>query len=107
MAIAIFGMLVSIFGGNTGLRIVGAILGIAGAGMVIAACFLMWDFNTDFQQQCVDYAYPFIQLLLLSLETPETGYSTFGVGWLGAVSSMGLIALSSLALLVIRPRSKY
>jgi hypothetical protein len=107
LGVAILGMLFSVFGGNTGFRIIGAILGLAGAGMVIAGCFLMWNFNADFQQQCLDYAHPIIQALLLTLEEPVTGYSTFGIGWLGAVSSMGLIALSSFVLMFIKPRRKY
>ena len=106
LGVAILGMIFSIFGGNTGLRIIGAILALGGAGCAIAGGFMLWTFNTNFQADADD----FFVAMDTSFPTIDMShrYSTFGIGWLASISSMGLIAISALVLLVVAPKkSRY
>jgi len=101
LGVAILGMLFSIFGGNAGLRIIGALLCLAGAGMAITGGFLLWNFNQQFQAETND----FFEALSTSSSIPlSSRYATFGIGWFAAVGSMGLFTLSSIFLMVVKPK---
>lgn len=101
LGLAILGSFLSIFGGNSGLRIIGALLGIIGGGLGIAGCFLLYNFNTEFQENATTVL-AFVESL--SGTTQSNTWTTFGLGWLFAVCSSGLIALGSILLLIVKPK---
>ena len=104
IGVAILGMLFSIFGGNSTLRILGALLGILGAASCITGCFLMWNFYSAFKADGDDL----LELAELGYGTYMKGaYSNFYFGWLAPVISMGLIALSSFFFLAVKPKGAY
>ncbi|MHA1124639.1 MAG: hypothetical protein ACTSO7_01060 [Candidatus Heimdallarchaeota archaeon] len=104
LGVAILGMIFSIFGGNSALRILGAILGLAGAAACITGCFLMWNFYVAWKAD----ADTIVELfeLLYGAENVSS-YNNFSVGWLVPVISMGLVALGSVFLLVVKPKEIY
>jgi hypothetical protein len=101
MGLALLGMFLSIFGYSDGLRIAGALLAIIGGGLGLAGCFMLYNWNIAFQEECASY----IQVNAGFLFTSFTiTYSTFGIGWLAPVISSGLIALGSVFLILIKPK---
>lgn len=103
LGLATLGIFLSIFGGNSGLRIAGALLGFIGGGLGIAGCFMLYNWNSAFQTQAEIY----LGLVALFTGTTHTiTWSTFGIGWFFAVCSCGLIAVGSIILLVIKPKGK-
>ncbi|MHA1442555.1 MAG: hypothetical protein ACTSPK_11955, partial [Candidatus Heimdallarchaeota archaeon] len=103
LGLAFLGMFLSIFGGNAGLRIAGALLGIVGGGLAIGGAFALWNWNIEFQDKCaVNVMDDFYSVYYW---TPETiTYNTFGVGWLTYVLSSGLAILGSVIFLLVKPK---
>lgn len=101
LGLAFLGMFLSIFGGNSGLRIAGALLGIVGGGLAIGGAFTLWNWNIEFQIGGANI----MQNRSLYYGAAETiTYSTFGTGWLASVTSSGLVVLGSIMFLLINPR---
>ena len=95
-------MFLSIFGGNAGLRIAGALLGIIGGGLAIGGAFALWNYNIEFQDKCEANLWESYSIYYWVTE--EVTYSTFGAGWLSYVSSSGLAIIGSLIFLVTKPK---
>jgi len=102
LGLAFLGMFLSIFGGNAGLRIAGALLGIVGGGLAIGGAFALWNWNIEFQEKCEANVWEFYSLFYWTQETIT--YSTFGTGWLASVSSSGLAILGSVIFLLVKPK---
>lgn len=101
LGLAFLGIFLSIFGYNDGLRVAGAILGFLGAGLAITGCFLLYNWNIEFQED----AYFFMMVNAgFTGTTYSDAYSTFGMGWLAAVISSGLIAIGSIILIATKPK---
>ena len=101
LGLAFLGIFLSIFGYSDGLRIAGALLGIIGGGLGLTGCFLLYNWNTAFQEQTPN----FISIHAMTTSTTYTiTYSTFGPGWLAPVISSGLVILGSIAFLISKPK---
>ncbi|MHA1171622.1 MAG: hypothetical protein ACTSQ3_06050 [Candidatus Heimdallarchaeota archaeon] len=101
LGLAFLGIFLSIFGYNDGLRIAGALLGIIGGGLGLTGCFLLYNWNVEFQEQTPN----FISIHAMTTSTDYTiTYSTFGFGWFAPVISSGLIALGSVFLILTKPK---
>lgn len=101
LGLAFLGMFLSIFGGNSGLRIAGAILGIVGGGLAIGGSFVLWTWNIEFQVASANL----MDGYSIYYGTPEIiTYSTFGAGWLASVASSGFVILGSIFLMLTKPK---
>ncbi|MBK5115039.1 MAG: hypothetical protein KGD59_13995 [Candidatus Heimdallarchaeota archaeon] len=101
LGLAFLGMFLSIFGGNSGLRIAGALLGIIGGGLAIGGSFALWNWNIDFQAAGADIMDSYS---IFYWTTEIITYSTFGAGWLASLTSSGLVILGSIAFLIFKPK---
>ena len=102
LGLACLGMFLSIFGYSDGLRIAGALLAIIGGGLGIAGSFMLFNWNTTFQDECRIYIQ--VNAGFMSVDSYTISYNTFGPGWLATVISSGSIVIGSVFLLFIKPK---
>lgn len=102
LGLAFLGMFLSIFGYSNGLRIAGALIAIIGGGLGLAGSFMLFSWNTTFQEECAQYIQ--VNAGFMFVDSYDITYSTFGPGWLATVISSGLIVLGSILLLIIKPK---